>query len=110
MLKHKIMWISTTLATQTEEAIEALSDFSTGYHTGVVGARSLMVRENLDCIVVCDSIPDADRVEYLEDLRSISPRVPFIFWGPNVGADVAVRLVRAGASYCLGLRDGIDVL
>jgi DNA-binding NtrC family response regulator len=83
---------------------------------GVTTVRNLsevspaMSKQEFDCVLISGEARDSTAGDALELVHAVDPQLPVIVWNPEMSATEAVRLVRAGAYYCLGYRDGLETL
>ncbi|HUO28983.1 MAG TPA: sigma-54 dependent transcriptional regulator [Bryobacteraceae bacterium] len=66
--------------------------------------------EHVDCVLITGSMPSSEAVDLLGQFHALDPRMPVIFWDPEMRATDAVRLIRAGAQHCVGYRDSPGAL
>jgi DNA-binding NtrC family response regulator len=86
------------------------SEFSIASVATLEEVQDVVERNGADCLLVTGSTRDFDPLECLESLVTLDPTLPVVFWSPEMGALEAVRLVRAGAHYCVGHRDTVESL
>jgi DNA-binding NtrC family response regulator len=65
---------------------------------------------SIACALVSGEIPDLDPAEVLDLLHYAQSTLPVIFVSPSMTAGLAVRLVRAGAYYCVNSGENSDAL
>jgi DNA-binding NtrC family response regulator len=111
MPKPNLMWMVTDASLPREtEWREALSDFSIISVSNLAEARRTLYQQNVDCALLTGVVPDIDIVDALELLHLANPLVPTVVWQPEMRATEAVRLIRAGAFYCVGYKDTSETL
>jgi DNA-binding NtrC family response regulator len=92
------------------EWLEALSDFDVVSTAAPLDALTRESLEAADCVLVSGEFADLDGTEIVELVRSLDPRLPVVFWSPDLSASEAARLVHAGARHCIGHGDTPDRL
>ena len=88
----------------------ALTQFKVKRATCLAEAYEAVSRDQVDCVLVTGTLPEAALIDVLELLHGVDACLPVIFFDPEMSAGEAVRLVRAGAHQCLGYRDTLDAL
>jgi len=73
-------------------------------------ASAALSRQEFDCVLISGEAADNIARDALEAVHAVDPLLPVVVWNPEMSAAEAVRLVRAGAYYCLGYRDGMEAL
>ena len=111
MPSPKLLWITTNAAPHTpDQWQETLSEFAVIPVTEAVDAQVALAGEDMDCVLVHGPLAEDDRIRTLEALHEIDAGIPVVFYDSEMSVAEAVRLHRAGAYHCLGVRDGLNAL
>jgi DNA-binding NtrC family response regulator len=88
---------------------EVLSEFNVTDAMSLADASAALSKGDFDCLLISGE-SDGGAVDMLEMVHTVDPALPVVFWNPEMCAAEAVRLVRAGARYCLGYGDAPETL
>jgi len=89
---------------------EILSEFDAIEAPNLAEAAVALSKGEFDCLLISGETPDGGAMDMLDTAHSMDPALPVVFWNPAKCAADAVRLVRAGARYCLGHGDALETL
>jgi DNA-binding NtrC family response regulator len=108
---QKLLWIADAECLSAEgEWSKVLAGFDVIAANSLAEAHSALASQEFDCILVSGKQLDGDEVDILELAHVLDSALPVVFWNPEMSGTDAVRLVRAGAYYCLGYRDTLETL
>jgi len=111
MPSQKLLHVENNPSHPTEgEWRETVLEFDVTDANGPAEASAALSKEEFDCVLVTGEAQDGDAVDILEMVHAADPALPVVFWNPGMCAAGTVRLVRAGARYCLGYGDSPETL
>ncbi|SPE23316.1 Transcriptional regulatory protein ZraR [Candidatus Sulfopaludibacter sp. SbA3] len=111
MSSQKVLQITNTPPLAGEdEWRKVLAGLVVSNANNLAEAAWALSKDEFDCVLISGELGDGGAPDALELVHAVDPALPVIFWNPEMGVAETVRLIRAGAHYCLGYRDTLETL
>jgi DNA-binding NtrC family response regulator len=89
---------------------EVLAEFDVTDVMSLAEASVALSKEEFDGVLIYGEAPGGGATDALEMANAADAALPVVFWNPAMCAAGTVRLVQAGARYCLGYGDPPEAL